>query len=78
MSRRLVSSIGRRFPGNRRIIMWCRISAAGPSETGSTALGPLPDAMKPGFHCARTHWIRGFTAFRLARLTRAVRLTVPM
>jgi hypothetical protein len=26
MSRRLVSSIGRRFPRNRRIIMWCRIS----------------------------------------------------
>jgi hypothetical protein len=34
-------------------------------------IGPLPDAcldaMDPGFHCARTHWIRGFMAFRLAR-----------
>ena len=24
-------------------------------------------AMKPGFHCVRTHWIRGFIAFQLAR-----------
>jgi hypothetical protein len=27
----------------------------------------LPDAMKPGIHGARTHWIRGFMAFHLAR-----------
>ena len=32
----------------------------------------LPDAMKPGFHCVRTHWIRGFMAFQLARRTRTV------
>jgi hypothetical protein len=38
--------------------------------------GRLPDALKPGFHCARTHWIRGFIAFRPARLTRIVRLMV--
>ena len=24
------------------------------------------DALKPGFHCVRTHWIRGFMAFQLA------------
>jgi hypothetical protein len=23
-----------------------------------------PDAMKPGFHGVRTHWIRGFMAFQ--------------
>ena len=31
--------------------------------------GPLPDALEPGFHCVRTHWIRGFIAFQLARRT---------
>ena len=36
------------------------------------AIGVLPDAMEPGFHCVRTHWIRGFMAFRLARRTRTV------
>jgi hypothetical protein len=30
-------------------------------------IGPLPDAMKPGIHCVRTHWIRGFMAFQLVR-----------
>jgi hypothetical protein len=28
-----------------------------------------PDALDPGFHGARTHWIRGFMAFQLARHT---------
>ena len=23
-------------------------------------IGLLPDAVKPGIHCVRTHWIRGF------------------
>jgi hypothetical protein len=41
-------------------------------------LGPLVDAVKPGFHGVRTHWIRGFMAFRLAPHIRTVRLTVPM
>ena len=31
-------------------------------------IGPLPDAMDPGFHCVRTHWIRGFMTFRQASL----------
>jgi hypothetical protein len=26
-------------------------------------IGLLPDAVKPGIHCVRTHWIRGFMAF---------------
>jgi hypothetical protein len=30
----------------------------------------MADVMDPGFHCARTHWIRGFMAFQLARRTR--------
>jgi hypothetical protein len=38
---------------------------------------PLPDAVKPGFHCVRTHWIRGFMTFLLARRTRIVLLVVP-
>ena len=41
-------------------------------------IGPLPDAMKPGFHCVRTHWIRGFMAFQLAQCTRIVLLVVPV
>ena len=32
--------------------------------------------MDPGFHCVRTHWIRGFMAFQLARRTRIVMLVV--
>jgi hypothetical protein len=32
--------------------------------------------MKPGFHCARTHWIRGFMAFQLVRRTRIVLLMI--
>jgi hypothetical protein len=36
-------------------------------------IGPLPDALEPGIHCARTHWIRGFIAFGLARLARRAR-----
>ena len=36
--------------------------------------GPLPDPLDPGFHCVRTHWIRDFMAFHLARHPRTVRL----
>ena len=43
----------------------------------NAALGPLPNALDPGFQCVRTHWIRGFMAFRLARRTRTVMPTVP-
>ena len=42
-------------------------------------LGPgrtPPDAMEPDIHGVRTHWIRGFMAFWLARRTRIVRLVV--
>jgi hypothetical protein len=39
-------------------------------------IGLLPDAMKPGFHCVRTHWIRGFMTFQLARRTWSVLLAV--
>jgi hypothetical protein len=24
----------------------------------------MPDAVEPGIHCVRTHWILGFMAFR--------------
>ena len=41
-------------------------------------IGPLPDAMEPGFRGVRTHWIRGFMPFRLARRTRIVMLMVPV
>jgi hypothetical protein len=36
------------------------------------------DALDPGFQCVRTHWIRGFMAFLLARRTRCVMLMVSM
>jgi hypothetical protein len=32
--------------------------------------------MKPGFHCVTTRWIRGFSAFRMARRARIVMLLV--
>jgi hypothetical protein len=44
---------------------------------GPGAAGRLPDALKLGY-CVRTHSIRGFIAFWLARLTRTVMLTVPV
>jgi hypothetical protein len=37
-----------------------------------------PDALKPGFHCVRSHWIRGFMTFWLVRRTRTVTLMVPV
>ena len=40
-------------------------------------IGLRPDAVKPGIHCVRTRWIRGFMTFQLARCTRTVLLTVP-
>jgi hypothetical protein len=39
-------------------------------------IGLLPDAMKPGFHCVRTHWIWGFMTFQQARRTWSVLLAV--
>jgi hypothetical protein len=41
-------------------------------------IGPLPNAMKPGFHGVRTHWIWGFMTFELARRTRSVMLMMPV
>jgi hypothetical protein len=40
-------------------------------------IGLLPDAMKPGIHCVRTHWIRGFMTFQLAWRIGTVMLMVP-
>ena len=36
------------------------------------------DGVKPDIQCVRTHWIRGFMAFRLTRRTRIVMLVVPV
>jgi len=41
-------------------------------------IGLLPDAVKPGIHCARTHWIRGFMTFRPVRHARIAMLMVPV
>jgi hypothetical protein len=41
-------------------------------------IGPPPDALKPDIHCVRTHWIRGFMTFQLARRTRTLLLMVPV
>jgi hypothetical protein len=40
-------------------------------------IGLLPDEMESRIHCVRTHWIRGFMAFQLARRARIVMLMVP-
>jgi hypothetical protein len=49
-----------------------------PPDVFRTSAGFRPDAVKPGFHGVRTHWIRGFMAFQLARSTRTVLLVVPV
>jgi hypothetical protein len=51
------------FPGQRKLIM---------------TIGLLPDAMEPGFHGARTHWIRVFMPFEPARRARIAMLMVPV
>jgi hypothetical protein len=38
----------------------------------------LLDVLEPGFHGARTPWIRGFMALQLTRRTRIVMLVVPV
>jgi hypothetical protein len=38
--------------------------------SGVAAFMP-PDALKPDIQCVRTHWIRGFTTFQLARRPKA-------
>ena len=38
----------------------------------------LPNAMDPGSHGFRTHWIRGFMAFQLTRRIATVMLMVPV
>ena len=57
-----------------------RPGSSGAKTLTSTRIRPrlLPDAMKPGIHCVRTHWIRGFMTFQLARSTRTVMLMVPV
>ena len=35
--------------------------------------GWVSDAVKPGIHCARTHWIRGFMTFHRERGGRGAR-----
>jgi hypothetical protein len=42
------------------------------------SLSPDADALDPGFHCVRTHWIRGFMTFQLVRRIRTVKLMVPV
>ena len=50
----------------------------GPGPFGTLSIGLLPDAVESGFHCVKTHWIRGFMAFRLVRRTRTVVWMVPV
>jgi hypothetical protein len=49
-----------------------------PGPFGTLSIGLLPDAVESGFHCVKTHWIRGFMAFRLVRRTRTVVWMVPV
>ena len=48
------------------------LRAPGGGEPGRLTEARLPDAVKPGIHCVRTHWIRGFMAFRRVRHALAV------
>ena len=65
-----------------RALMWVSIGVAIVTIVMKTAawyvtdsVGLLSDAMKPGIHCVRTHWIRGFMAFSRVR---RMRIVVPM
>ena len=49
-----------------------------PGPFGTLSVGLLPDAVESGIHGVKTHWIRGFMAFRLARRTRIMMLMVPV
>jgi hypothetical protein len=49
-----------------------------PDDVPDDVPGALPDAVKPGIHCVRTRWIRGFMAFRPVRHARIVMLMVPV
>jgi hypothetical protein len=42
----------------------CRTPAGRLPHACWTPAARLLNALKPGIHCVRTHWIRGFTAFR--------------
>jgi hypothetical protein len=58
------------------------VSRAGnPAPTHWIRVSLLQDArwnaLDPGFHCVRTHWIRGFMAFWLARRIQILVLMVP-
>ena len=57
-----------------------RPGSSGAKTATSTWIWPrlLPDAMKPGIHGVRTHWIPGFIGFHPARNTRTVMLMVPV
>ena len=57
-----------------------RPGSSGAKTVTSTRIRPrlLPDAVKPGIHGVRTHWIRGFMTFELARRIRTLRLMVPV
>ena len=46
-----------RMRGLRSVCVWVRRSFGWHSGPG------CPDAVKPGIHGVRTHWIRGFMAF---------------
>ena len=37
------------------------------SSGPESPLSYCPDALKPDIQCVRTHWIRGFMTFQLAR-----------
>ena len=56
----------------------CR-TPAGRTGTGiPLRQNALLNALDPGFHCVRAHWIRGLMAFDLARRIRTVMLMVPV
>ena len=74
---------------HKHVLLWTLMSGAhapfrrygqpAPGTSTSTArTWPLPDALDSGFHCVRTHWIRGFMAFRLVQRIRIVMLMVPV
>ena len=74
-------------PSGRRTGAECNISHISSTSTvlavslschdDRPAAERLPDVLEPGIHRVRRRWIRGFTAFQLARPLRTVVLMVP-
>jgi hypothetical protein len=60
--RSFLSSSSRGVRGSSSLLAYVSVWTSEPDGAGrvvQAAKDPLPDAVEPGIHCARTHWNRG-------------------